>query len=505
MNTLDNIHFHAHNWNNEPVIFHRRQRMKGGMAYNYGNKIVSEQMPPVADGTPDTARNYYKKLEQDYNNLDDTEDINDLTTDRGNETNHIVRLLIKEMQDNTELFSRHQYFKTRDDPTTTLDPNDITRHSDLETKARNNIKKIKKLLNDITQDGFVFKPEQKTLYDRIEQEYHLAKTNPKLFKEINDSPLFKEEDQEAQRRGINRGDVSEETTEKEPYLYGLMGDITDINDVHNTKSLDAYSDEFLDVLIKLYGVTDTRGNPVSASTLKNMKHTDPTRYTQIVSDMVDGVLKWMPVDSVKGNTLYENKSYSNPISKQRKTGSPYEGEQKFQTTKLNGYTSNLYYHKNGRKLGAYYIVNPSNYTFTIDKASIPGKVKNIYLDYNIIGNKVKNSVFDRTNVRQLRKTNIPVFKDIPGGYNYRWVMDNKDGIAFVNPLDPKRKPELKTKRDQYGNMVDDLYIDNSKLDYIPRSYNIQVLKALKKNRKYKKPSSFDKFSIRNDFTEKIFK
>ena len=248
------------------------------------------------------------------------------------------------------------------------------------------------------------------------------------------------------------GDLSEDDF-TQSFLFTDLID-NDKTNLYNTKDLDAFSDEFKNAMVEIA----TGDKNIKFSDLKNMSIEEQNKIMETIKN---NFLQYIPIDLIKGNTIYEVKSF--------KTGINKEGYQKMGKTKLEGF---------GRMVKG----NSTKYEF--DFTDDMGKIKNITFSYKggnepkIKYNK-KGEIIKEVDNYKFDFTDIPILKNNSLGYKYYWLMSNKDITGYINPLQEKNFLKLSKQMDNSTNFV---LVDNKDFKIMPNSY-MQLFKERLENKK----------------------
>lgn len=201
-----------------------------------------------------------------------------------------------------------------------------------------------------------------------------------------ENPYFNKMDELANNDPETRGDMTEDNLgTNQPANLSLLD--RDNSEVKNTKDLDAFNPNFIKVLRKDFNLTD--------------------------DEIKKKVLKYFPVDIIKGKTIWEIKSY----------GDKNKSSNDFQLTKLNGFEGDV--SKNGT-------LKPFEYIF----------------NYTDDGKKVKNITFKHSGGKTINTLNKN-----DDGYDYYWYLSNKSGTRYFSPLKDEKYKEDAIKK-----------IDNKNID-----------------------------------------
>ena len=252
-----------------------------------------------------------------------------------------------------------------------------------------------------------------------------------------------------------RGNVTEEFLDIDPEVKILNTLDRDNSQPLNSKNSDAFTDKFIGTLYKKF-----KGN----------------------IDKIDNFLSHYPIDIIKDKTIWEIKSF------QKLTNPDTKKFHDMSMSKIRGYKD---YSMRYINIGS--------------KDSPEYKLENIYY-------KIQKSIDYSTGKRTYEY--IPTLPEKEKGYNYYWLMNNKDRLAYTNPLANNHfhpiPVEKNNKIEYYKGNWDDSYqpsnpnaekrfnINNVELSSFPTSYptnfakkikqskNINIIENTKnKNKKYK--------------------
>ncbi len=215
---------------------------------------------------------------------------------------------------------------------------------------------------------------------------------------------------------VKRGEINEdEITEKQSIKLSIIDN--DNSTGYNTKNFNAYDPKFIDILKNIFTLNDKK----------------PSN-----SIIINHILKYVPVDIVKNNTIWEIKSLDD-FNKNYNS---------IKTTKLKGYTNN---------------------NISIAGILINGKMS-FNFEFTVDGKKVKNIIFELIGKKQIRivrgkliyepndiNIKIPILKENPNGYDYYWYMSNSTGDRYYSPLTDQ------SEINNFINELKDLGIDITKI------------------------------------------
>jgi len=296
--------------------------------------------------------------------------------------------------------------------------------------TENEIKKIEKKVKKETINDFDYRnPYHKHMNE-------LAKNDPLLRGDLTEDDLTDEYNEKKIEENIK----NKVKQIKQPANLTILDG--DYSSPKNTKDIKAYNPEFIEVLKNKFGLNNNQ--------------------------IVENVLKYIPIDVVKNNTIWEIKSFTDD-KKALNT---------FGKTKLEGYKGNIYAPKKGDT-----------------------KIIKYDFKYADDGKKVKNITFKYKDDDKTTKS-IDILKDNEKGYNYYWYMSNNTGTRYFSPLTNERyeKDELNLLKkynlniDDFRNMNDDDIVKNlyqlKKYDIIPYNEKKNIVNILtdynnKKKNKYK--------------------
>lgn len=338
---------------------------------------------------------------------------------------------------------------------------DITNNTELKKDVENNTDKIVNLLNDYKKSDYIKTDEQKKLLKLLKKNNIDDNINNHFNTSFEEAKNIKDNFKD---QNIERGNIVEDDITKNKLILDIIDD--DNTPAYNTKDLHAYNMDFINALIKL-----ERGDPNLVNILDVDKLPQPFK-----DNLYDKYLQYIPVDIVKGNTIWEIKSFTNKLLQKN-------GSQDMSETKIKGFENNFWTNVN-KSLGDGFSIKSSPYKYDIKYKNIDGnkKIDNIYFKINspvsYYGKRTKMSFnFD-----------IPIFKQNLGGYNYHWLYDNKDKIGFINPLKKDNFEKLEsqlnnpdTKIDSKGKKI--LKVNNNDIRILPYSYSKTLNDFKKKNKK----------------------
>jgi len=296
-------------------------------------------------------------------------------------------------------------------------------------------KNIDKSLNIINK---YFEKDEKREIKALEKPYYQPETNE--FYDRNEKEAENEYPSKTKigikEKNTERGDIFENDAivydDETQLLYNIDKDKTI---PYDTKELEPYTKEFLEYSLKKIGI-DKNLNDITEDDMDNLR---------------DKVLKYIPIDVVKDNTLWELKSFGEKIKNYGKYGL-----QSLSTTKMD--TSPIFKNKNE----PYF-----NVSFKYNKVGDEWRVKNIFTD-----------------------NGIPLFKN--NNFKYYWMFNNPDGIGYYNPLTNKNfEPieEKKNKKNSYYKFgwkdkdaisANKIKIYNYDIQLYPRRYSTKFNKIIKK-------------------------
>lgn len=222
---------------------------------------------------------------------------------------------------------------------------------------------------------------------------------------------------------ITRGNISEKiTTHKQRIKLSVLDN--DNSKGFNTKDFRAYNNNFIDTLKNIIKISfDNKQN-------KNY----------INDYIINNIFRYVPIDIVKNNTIWEYKSLNDNI----------KNNNDIQTTKLYGFSlSNIFLGKT---------IENATMSFEFIFTSNGKKVQNII--FKLIGDKFigfnneGKKIYDPNGIN----INIPILKENQDGYNYYWYMSNYTGDRYFSPL---------TNQDEKNNFltkIKSLNIDITKIN-----------------------------------------
>jgi len=301
------------------------------------------------------------------------------------------------------------------------------------------INKIEEKLEKSKYKNFV-KKEYPLLIGRHGEENYLFNQHHKEAEDKTSDPL---------KVHFMRGNISEKDIIDFDEETGILRNLDkDKSETYDSKDLDAYNDDFIKAIVAPYGITWSGHKYVNKNKLmdNDKKH------------LIEYFLSNFPIDGIKGNTIWELKSYSDLLGTN-------EQKQRLNETKIKGtveFPIRYMKDKNGEI-----------------------KLKNIYYRNNNTGKLVE------------------AFKDKKNGYNYLWMFSNKDKIGYVNPLSNKNfhverlvpgkeiyqgiwNKDEKIERKNKGKIVGyDVLIDNEDIHKFPSRYSYEFNKKMMKEKKKK--------------------
>jgi len=227
--------------------------------------------------------------------------------------------------------------------------------------------------------------------------------NEKLIKHYFDTLELRDTDAKDQvldmieyefnKRGINKDELIEpkynyeigKTGEKEQDLY-YYADINSTNDKERGDETEVILDEYIpDILTKI----DNDNTKIYNSKIKD----NNIWNREFISNVSDIDLTFFPIDAIKNNTLWEFKSYKDPLKKSVKLAD----------TKIDGTKE--------------YDIIFKNYK---EKGGVKTKIENIYF-------KGKNDEF--------KDNPIPTLIHNPKGYDYYIAFNLRDKLGYYKPLE----------------------------------------------------------------------
>ena len=390
--------------------------MIGGMAY------VDPDNP--SELTDEHVLKYSEDPESGIKNLNDW--LNAVINDEDEDVNKKIQELTRQYSD---LIFEEKY------------NNEKGKYKDL--KLDENIQSSKKIIEDY--------------FNKISEDYIPEKELEGKFKQPEQNDLYERYDDDAKKiypsnildtsKNELRGDLSEQDAvdyeEDTRMLYNID---KDKSLAYNSKELEPYTDEFLNYALKKIGIEKTPNelNKYDKDKLRNL------------------ILQFMPIDIIKNKTIWELKSFSNPI--QNYPLNNYQmGISKFDfNTIFKGSGNNI------KKL--------FNVKFKYDKDNDGWKIKNLYVEK--INNKGEPESMEKE---------IPILKG--NNFKYYWLFNNKDGIGYYNPLINKKFKPIKSSNGYDFGWKDDLTLSNKipintkDLNIMPRRYSTKYNKIIKKYKK----------------------
>lgn len=425
-------------------IPHKRNRMIGGMAFQ----------------NPDTGR-YTHEWFEDFGVNDMEELINDVVETPALSNVEKMNFLLKEFLDfEGDLKERN------------LSINDTV----AEMERSHIASKLYEHIQEFREKGYNLTEDQAIELDKI--------TDDPTYKE---NPLFIHEREKAienfpiEKESTERGNYTEDDFTNS-YLFTDLID-GDKSKLYNTKLLEAYSDEFKNALV--YITSNGKYNNFNELDIIP-KH----EMVEIRDKIMHDFLQYVPIDLIKGNTIYEVKSFSKPLNQ--------KGSQNIQKSKLFGFNNK---NEDG---------NLISYAFGLTDDE--RKVENILFTYKsgksseIKEDKEGNLYEDETYKFILK--DIPILKNKPNGYKYIWLFSNKDTTGYTDPLKPDifknllkqyehiLRMELKNP-DSESNKY--LQIRNKNFKIMPNSY-MQIFKdRLKRNLDLKTKNKLIKKYVKKTF------
>lgn len=426
-------------------LFYKLPRMHGGMAQQDINtgKIIDELYDRYAlDRTKDNI--IIQDDEGDEIEIPMYKHFIDLLMNDDNLSDEQKRnILIKEALDNQIL---KEQAKNEED-------------NILETEARRNIKDIlKPVLFNFINENIETKPELfndevlseinkiwkiRTIKTKGGEEIERdEKPSTGEFKasEIQKNPFYDTVNRQS-KDYFDRGNISEDLLEKNNALLASIDNDESVS--HNTKDIDAFKPEFINKLSQLF--TGQMGNYTKA-----LKQDNPMAK-KLLEDIKKNFLEFIPVDIVKGNTVWELKSFKDNIYDNDKN-------QEMKYTKLEGFKKNIQLPKDK------YL----NYEYKMDIRN--GKLYNI------------NFVIGYNNIGMTPGFTLKTLPEQPIGYNYYWGYNNKNSFGYINPLKRDNYNDIKKSKYTNNNDIDVFKVENSKIRKLPNTYTKLYNDKIRKNK-----------------------
>lgn len=240
----------------------------------------------------------------------------------------------------------------------------------------------------------IIKNELETYYkiDSMEIDLILLNATTKKSNSYFDTINDKAKDNKTLGTDEIRGDINEEDiTEKQSIKLSIIDNDNSIG--YNTKNFKAYNNNFFETLKTAFTV--------------NGKEPQNEMF-------VEQILKFVPVDIIKDNTIWEIKSLNDSD----------KNSNSIKNTKLKGFEN-----KN-ISIGGIFIGGTIRFSFEF--TSDGKKVKNII--FELIGKKQigynKKPIYDPNGIN----IKMPILKENPNGYDYYWYMSNSSGDRYYSPL-----------------------------------------------------------------------
>jgi len=336
--------------------------------------------------------------------------------------------------------------------------------------------KLHEQIQEFREKGYNLTEEQAIELDKI--------TDDPAYKE---NPLFKYEREKAfekfppEKESTERGNYTEDDFTNS-YLFTELID-GDKSKLYNTKLLEAYSDEFKNALV--YITSNGKYNYFN-----ELELIPKEEMVEIRDKIMDKFLKYVPIDLIKGSTIYEVKSFKDPLNQ--------KGSQEIGISKLFGFTNKS---ENGDLI-------KYNFGLTDDER----KVENILFTYKSgksseIKEDDEGNLYEDEIYKFILK-DIPILKNKPDGYKYIWLLSNKDITGYTDPLKPEifknllaQNKHIKTNElknpDNESNKY--LQIKNKNFKIMPNSY-MQIFKdRLKRNLDLKTKNKLIKKYVKKTF------
>ena len=407
-------------------LFYKLPRIKGGMAKQDINtgKIIDEL---YEDYNVNTFEELIERIDQDVSLTDEQK----------------RNMFLKEFIDNSVMYKDAKE-NNDDELKKEAKENMILLNEALGNLAKRNFSVFEdKDVQDLIQTLSHKKPAEQTIE---ELEKDLTEGAEKVNLDYQQNPHYDYANQKAKDK-FERGDIVEDELDKNRYFLELIDE--DKTPSYNTKDLDGYNPDFVKEMTRIITGDMTNDLDTLPDNIKN----------HFVNEMKDEFLKFVPVDIIKGNTIWEIKSFNIDIYK--------KGNQPMKYSKLDGYSGTFYRPLPDNE----HIKGKYSYSFDYDKNA--NKIKNIYFNFD---GKVKK--FDKT----LKKINfnVPVLKPNTNDYNYYWAFDNEKSFGYINPV--KYMNAIKSK--SYIGDDDKKYyeVDNKLIKKLPYTYT-QILTDIRKRNK----------------------
>jgi hypothetical protein len=296
-------------------------------------------------------------------------------------------------------------------------------------------KEIKKILKEPEYKGLVKKDYPVLKGSEGEESYLYNQHHKEAIKSEKDpSKVYYE-----------RGNISEKDITDFDEETGILRNLDrDKYQAYDSKDIDAFNDNFIKAILAPLGKTPYGHKYIDKKKLdKNDKDYLRKEY-----------LSNFPIDVIKGDTIWELKSYKNKLGD--------SGKQVLNKTKIIG----------------------------TDKFPIK------YMKDNNGEIKIKNIYYKHPVTREL----IPAFPDNTKGYNYYWMFNNKDKLGYTNPLHNKNfsvvkvlnkentylgKWEDKIKRKNKDGVIigEDILINNEDIHKFPSRYSYEFNKKMMREKK----------------------
>ncbi len=207
---------------------------------------------------------------------------------------------------------------------------------------------------------------------------------------------------------VIRGEINEdEITEKQGIKLSIIDN--DYSKGYNTKNFSAYDEKFIKILINAFTINGK----------------EPQNQM-----IINQILKFVPVDIIKDNTIWEIKSLNDSN----------KDSNSIKDTKLKGF-------ENKKNVSIGDILIDGTIGFKFEFTPDGKKVKNIIFSLTGKIGYNKKPIYDPNDIN----IKIPILKENPNGYDYYWYMSNSSGDRYYSPL---------TDQNEINNFINELkYLD----------------------------------------------
>jgi hypothetical protein len=478
-----------------PQMFHQHMSIYGYGGLGYIPKRRNRMIGGMATEHPDT-RKYWHELYPEYG-VDNMEDLITEFLKSGEDDDHKVNFLLKEAGDfigdfkqrneeiinqllekskslNPSEYTEEEYNKAIEDEFNDVIEGikNIQEHENERLKIAHRL--ITEILKFNTQHEFT--PEQNKKFDLIIEGKFPYENNPLFKHEDERAVAINPEDEKLSN--LNRGVLTEEDWTNNPTMVEIIDN--DKSTLYNTKNLSAYSDEFKNAMVKI-ATGDLSKN------FDDLKDMSESEKSNIMNYIEKTFLEFIPIDLVKGNTIYEVKSFSRPLNQ--------DGYQTLGKTKLQGYDANI---KSSKNLKGVLKKNEYSYQFEFNPDGT--KIKNII--FNFKGRQYSDPVFvngERVEklLEKIKFENIPILKNNSNDYKYYWLMSNKDITGYINPLDLQIDKSNNITEQMKDDGMDKIKIKNRDFKIMPNSYMQLLTNRIKAGKTYE-----NKGTILRDYIKK---